>query len=300
MTQWHIVHSGGGSAGAYFRGIIRWLKSAGGGHPQTKFEGGCGVSVGALNLVPLMYNDFDAVERFWDEVADHPEKVYRKKPLGFLNLIWSDSIYDSKPLYNMIKSYLASKKGQPITGTWRFGFVRLSDGEMRYAEQSYSALAQAVLASASMPGFFPLVDITADDRKCADGGLRDITPMKGILEDVPPPQRVLIVQCSPGKVDYRHLDKLKKGTDVLLRSVTIMLDEIYQTDLDRFILINEAVKQAEAKGNQFLKPNGTPYKYVPSVLLRQEQRHGDTLSFKKSDLEAMANNGYEDAKKALP
>lgn len=295
--NWHIAHSGGGSAGAYFRGIIRWLREA---HPQTKFEGGCGVSVGALNLLPLMYNDFDAVEKFWDEVADHPEKVYRKKPLGYLNLIWSDSIYDSKPLLNMIKSYLASKKGQPITGTWRYGFVRLNDGEMRNVEQTYSALPQAILASASMPGFFPLVDITSDDRKCADGGLRDITPMKWILEDVPPPERVLIVQCSPGKVPYRPPDKLKKGTDVLLRSVTIMLDEIYQTDLDRFLLINEAVKQAEAKGNQFLKPNGTPYKYVEAVLLRQAVRYGDTLSFKKEDLEAMANNGYNDAKRLLP
>jgi len=297
MTNWHIAHSGGGSAGAYFRGIVRWLKQA---HSLDRFMGGAGVSVGALNLVPLMYNDFDAVERFWDEVADHPEKVYSKKFLGYVNLLWSDSIYDSKPLYKMIKDYLDSKKGQPFSGTWRFGFVRLNDGEMRNVEQTYSSLPQAILASASMPGFFPLVDITADDRKCADGGLRDITPMKWILEDVPAPEKILIVQCGTGEIGVKKPEDLKKGIDVLLRSVTIMLDEIYHTDLDKFLLINEAVKQAQDNGSHFLKPNGTPYRFVEAVLLRQEVRYGDTLSFKKADLEAMANNGYNDAKSLLP
>ena len=289
----HIIISGGGSAGAYARGILEYIWKH---HPEIQFEGGSGTSVGSLVLLPTMFGDYEGLCRFWDSVADHPEKVYKKKFLGYANLLWSDSIYDSQPLLGMIFDYLKDKKIEQIKGWWRYYYVELTDTQLYFAWHTHSNLAKCILASASMPGFFPAVHIDVDYPRSVDAGLRAVTPVDWVVNEEPAPKELLIIQCSTGESQRQEAKKLDKGLPVLLRSVSTLIDEVYEDDLTPFMIINEAVRQAKEDGQEFLRPNGVPYKYIKSVVLKQKRRYGDTLSFKKADLEQMAQNGWYEAK----
>jgi predicted acylesterase/phospholipase RssA len=183
-----LVLSGGGAYGAYSAGVLAgWTET--GTRPQ--FDVVTGVSTGALvaTLAFLGPDQDAALKRFYTSVSD--KDVFARNT--YLAALFSDSFRDSKPLANLIEWIVDKKimaaiaaehaKGRRLyVGTTHLDARRLVVWDMgeiatRGRPQDLALFRQVLLASASIPGFFPPVPIQVDiDGKPAeelhvDGGV---------------------------------------------------------------------------------------------------------------------------------
>jgi Patatin-like phospholipase len=183
-----LVLSGGGSYGAYSAGVLAgWTES--GARPQ--FDVVTGVSTGALvaTLAFLGPDRDPALKRFYTSVTD--KDVFARN--SYLAALFSDSFRESKPLANLIEWIVDAKilkeiaaehaRGRRLyVGTTHLDARRLVVWDMgeiasRGRPEDLALFRKVLLASASIPGFFPPVPINVQiDGKPAeelhvDGGV---------------------------------------------------------------------------------------------------------------------------------
>jgi hypothetical protein len=184
----YLSISGGGSDGAFGAGLLNgWSET--GGRPHFKVV--TGVSTGAL-IAPLAFlgSDFDEeLKESYTTIDANRIFVMR----GLLPMLWSESATSTKPLQDLIGTYISEhvldliaaeyKKGrrlyvastnidaeQPII--WDMGAIAASGKPSRL-----ELFRKVLLASASIPSLFPpvLIDVTADGKKYqemhVDGGV---------------------------------------------------------------------------------------------------------------------------------
>jgi hypothetical protein len=183
-----LALSGGGMYGAYTAGVLKGMTASG---KRPTFDVVTGISTGSL-IAPFAflgpeYDDF--LEKRYTTVRS--EDIYRMR--GWLTLPWSDSIYDSKPLRQMIareidEPLLAKIAAQHARGrrlyvgttsldsqrlvVWDMGAIAGSTrpGKLRLFRD-------VILASCSVPGALPPVsiDVSVDGQHSAelhaDGGV---------------------------------------------------------------------------------------------------------------------------------
>ena len=184
----YLSISGGGSDGAFGAGLLNgWSET--GGRPQFKVV--TGVSTGAL-IAPLAFlgSDFDEAlkESYTTIDASH---IFTMR--GLLPMLWSESATSTKPLQDLISTYVSEhvldliaveyKKGrrlyvastnidaeQPII--WDMGAIAASGKPERL-----ELFRKVLLASASIPSLFPpvLIDVNVNGKKYqemhVDGGV---------------------------------------------------------------------------------------------------------------------------------
>jgi predicted acylesterase/phospholipase RssA len=184
-----LALSGGGSHGAFGAGVlIGWTKS--GSRPQ--FDVVTGISTGALIATfAFLGSDYDDGLRLYTEVSN--KDIYRKR--GRLKGLFSDAFVDTAPLRQLIADQvteetlaqvaLAHAAGRRLfVGTvnldanaftvWDMGAIAVSDRPDKL--QRYR---DVILASASLPVFFPPVYIPVDIgeerywQMHVDGGVRE-------------------------------------------------------------------------------------------------------------------------------
>ena len=183
-----LAISGGGMYGAYSAGVLKGWTEAG---TRPTFDVVTGVSTGAL-IAPFAFlgPEFDdLLEREYTQCVQ--SDIYRKRVL--LAPLWSDSIADSAPLRRRIAADItpelldriarAHEQGRRLyVGTtnldtkqlvvWDLGAIAAGDDPNRLA-----LVRHVILASCSVPGFFPPVpiDVEVDGRRYtelhADGGV---------------------------------------------------------------------------------------------------------------------------------
>lgn len=298
-----VVLSGGGSKGAFQVGALNYLMGSLG----YTFDVVTGVSVGSLNASMVAQNKLRELNAFWSTVTD--DKVYTKYspfPLGLIRSLFGDKLldlyaaikrgymYDSNPLASVIRTYVDPDK---FTSLFRVGCVELNSGKYIVGTEQMENIVDYILASASMPIYFPSVNI-ANVGHCVDGGVRHITPL-GLalsalktLPEVPDGDEVWILLASPLQIDKESINS-NSILDVLKRTVDVLSGEIYLQDLKQCLRINSAIKAGESS----LLTTGR--RYVTLKVVMPTVIFSDDLVFDTAVVKNAMNVGYQMAQTPL-
>jgi predicted acylesterase/phospholipase RssA len=168
-----LVLSGGGAYGAFSAGVLAGWTEAG---TRPQFDVVTGVSTGALvaTLAFLGPDRDPALKRFYTTVTDND--VFANK--SDIAALFSDSFRDSKPLAKLIEAVVDDgilkeiatehRKGRRLyVGTTDLDARRLVVWDMgeiasRGTPADLALFRQVLLASASIPGYFPPIPIKVD------------------------------------------------------------------------------------------------------------------------------------------
>jgi NTE family protein len=246
MTRRALVLSGGGAKGSFQIGAIEELILNRG----LDFEILCGVSVGALNASFLAQAPFDpihpdvslqnlrktfiALRHLWLEEIDGNESVYLKRPGADAGIVLgADSIYDPEPLKELLKKYLNPKSLAKSNRILKVQYVSLESGELKTANNKSPKIIDYVLASGTMPYYFPPVQIRKEH--LVDGGIRDITPLGQAFQAGA--EAIYVIYASPFHIELQEFIESWTGMEInaftyLGRAVELMVNEIYRTDIE--------------------------------------------------------------------
>jgi NTE family protein len=278
MTRRALVLSGGGAKGSFQIGVMEELILNRG----LDFEILCGVSVGALNASFLAQAPFDPIHsdvslqnlkktfitlrRLWLEEIEGNESVYLKRPGGEAGIVLgADSIYDPEPLKKLLKKYLNPKSLAKSKRILKVQYVSLETGELRTAHSKNPKIIEHVLASGTMPYYFPPVKIRKEH--LVDGGIRDITPLGQAFQAGA--EAVYVIYASPFEVERQEFVESLTGMKInaftyLGRAVELMINEIYCTDVEGAKRLNTLKENWEKIKNLF--PQNPPRKKIEKVL----------------------------------
>lgn len=286
-----LILSGGGAKGAFQCGAERYAREVKGFHWDII----AGVSVGALNGVMLAMGKYQRLFEVWNSISN--DQVYAG---GFnlwrvLRLLFgAKSFYSNDPLSRLLKAELEPEK---ITAELLIGTVSLITGEYVQFTRDSPALAEAILASTTIPVIWSPLDVDEQNLSMVDGGVRNITPLGDVL--ALEPDELVVINCSPQRptcLSQTPSNVLQIG----LRSLDLMMNEIFVNDLREFQRINALVRQAEEKGMVLTHPHtGRPYRYVPCHVIDPDYDLGDTLDFSQETVQASLKAGVRRAREVL-
>lgn len=267
-----LVLSGGGSKGAYQAGAIFALGS------RYDYDMYCGVSVGALNAAflsqfPSTRVGAPSLLKIWRDVQT--KDVHKKWFFGYLAALWKPSIYNSEPLEKWVRSVL---RPNLIKKKLSVGATSLNTGEYFAFDEGSDQIVEAVIASASFPGFFKPVSVQTD--WWIDGGVRNVTPLAAAIHRGATAIDVITLD-SPG---VPRSDKKPKSINVLKRTIEVMLDEIVENDLKTCALYNE---------------HGIKRKIELNVYRPAQPLGVDPLKFERQNSIKLINRGYIETQQAL-
>lgn len=277
-----LVLSGGGAKGSFEFGALQTLKEL----HNPQYDIISGVSVGCLNGSMIAMNKFDQLTEMWNNISDSGIYTGSQK---ILPLIWrlliqkKKSIYEITPLANKITQYC---KMADIQIDFRFGTTSLTTG--LYSSLTKDDFAndtefqKGILASATMPIIWePVQSINLKNgtvlTQMVDGGLRNISPLGDVLDS--DPTHIIIINCS-SETELADPTAGNSLATIAERSLTdITLNQIFCADINSFLKMDKLVQQANAKGIQLLKDDGTPYKSYKFMVINPANDLGDTLDF---------------------
>ncbi len=296
-----VVLSGGGAKGAFQAGALEVLHDKG-----YKFDIISGVSVGSLNGAMLATGQLSTLINIWEKLT--PDQVFKeqslfaiaRKFLGYKIGIGKPPLskFNNAPLQRLMQKYLLGKR---VTVPFHFGFVKLDTGEYVQAvvqqgeEHDINEMdLERILASTAIPVIFN--PVLKNDSVWVDGGLRNISPIKEILPFNP--DQAIIIPTEPLE-EAAEAAEVKDIIDIAFQAITIMLDEIFEEDIDRFLSINRLVKQAEKEGLMLRKSNGDAYKYIEPVIIAPRNSLGSAIDFDNNRLNDLIELGRVRAKEVL-
>lgn len=286
-----LVLSGGGAKGAFQVGVLDELITNRGVKPDIVI----GVSTGALQALAVAQNDVPRMVAEWLAIRKDSD-IYKKRLLGALGgFLGGDSIYDAKPLRQLLERVTDPAKLKASGIQLRVGVANLGTGEFLAVDEQAERIQDWVYASCAMPVFFdPLEKVDSAGRKeqWVDGGVRDVTPL-GTALDLGA-RAVLVVRASPrpkpGPV-RTFPDLIKIG----LRAVDILQAEVSANDTATAELINDLIAAraaqaqalkdagiAEAQAALILRPFDdqiAKYRFAPIRVIEPEVEYSGTLEF---------------------
>jgi len=267
MPKKALVMSGGGARGAFQLGAVDYLIN----DLDLDFDVISGVSVGSLNAVMLaqgkgpdgLKQQLAVLKQIWLTIEGNDD-IYKKRFLGeLLVFILNDSIYNPEPIKEKINARVSEARLRDSGREFRIGAVSLDSGRYRVIDQNDSSIADWVLASSSMPVFFPPVTVGSDH--AVDGGVRNITPLAEsfrALKKVEPctvgPQEeheIYVLLASPLGVGSEAGTKWCPGLAIAERAVDLLTNEIFLEDLSYAIAVNDSVR-AHAATHKLLSDRG--------------------------------------------
>jgi NTE family protein len=278
-----LVLSGGGSKGAYEAGVVSYLMDT----LNFRYDIICGVSVGALNAVYLAQMSKGVqtgrfLTSLWTNYIDN-SKVYKNWLIPYVSGLWKPSVYNSKPLQNLINNYISTDNLVRSGIKIRIGATNLASGEYRVFDETYHDLKIAVQASSAFPGLLTPVELEGD--LWADGGIRSNTPLSAAIQAGA--DSVDMVLCSPSKDPGNFFSERKSALEVAARAISLMTDQIEADDLNVCLKTNELVKAGVS----------TDKKLIQLRVIRPNQGlTSNPLDFTPSLLKTMYNQGMADAK----
>ena len=186
-----LVVSGGGSKGAFAIGAIEQLRDAG-----VTWDIVVGTSTGAL-IAPLVVTDeIQELRALYTRV--HTADIVRQRDL--LDIFIHDAIYDATPLWNLINSSITAERYTAILASpveLYLTTVNLQTGQVEYWNPHQSGplgapvsgaplpretFMKAMFASASEPVLMPNVRILDGGQQYADGGVREVAPLRVAID----------------------------------------------------------------------------------------------------------------------
>ncbi|NLW57070.1 MAG: hypothetical protein GX050_10750 [Firmicutes bacterium] len=287
-----LVLSGGGSKGAFEVGAIEYLVKK----EKLNFHVFTGTSVGALNAAFLgqarnrqeLSALVEELKTLWLELKGK-RSIYRSGFLrGLFRLLFRDSLYNPAGLRSLLADKLNLERIFHPATVVKVTAVALESGELFCADSRHRELGEDfrryVLASASMPLFFPAVRIAG--KHWYDGGLRDLTPLAAAMEENP--DEIVVITTFPlGPNLQAIIPPAKTGgaLNAILRTVEILLSEIAVNDLQIAQTINRTCWR-------FPKKKPVPIR----IIVPQTQLLGDALAFNPCWIRENIRAGYEAAR----
>jgi NTE family protein len=286
-----LILSGGGAKGAFQAAAEKYAREEKG----YTWDIIAGVSVGALNGTMLAMGKTQRLWEIWNSISN--DQVYT----GGFNL-WSiiklvfgaRSFYGNEPLWRMLQ---AEMEPGMIKADLRVGVVSLVSGEYVQFDKTEPQLAKAILASTVMPIIWTPVDISNTYRSMVDGGVRNITPIGDVLDL--DPDEIVIINCNSATETLLQTPP-SDVVQIGLRTLDILLNEVFRNDMDQFSRINALVREAELQGAILHSPTSNrPLKYFECKIIEPAVPLGDTLDFSQSAIERSIQAGHERAKAVL-
>ncbi len=324
MGHTALVMSGGGAKGSFELGVADYLIR----DLKVNPEVFVGVSTGNLNAAMLaqgkgetgLIDQLDALKGIWFGLKENDDIYNDRFPgyiMKFLAAIFkADSVYSNKPLWQLIEKNVDIGKLKNSGRTLRVGVVGLMSGEYYTVDGSYPMIREMVRASASIPVFFNPVELDfrpGEKEWFVDGGVRDVTPLGAAfdaLKDLATSteandiDNIYVILASPLRSDriaeYKNIDS---GIEIMKRSLSLLMNEVYLTDLQAALNINAAVKYYRELLAQI--PNalkGFPfegYRFANIILIEPEVEYMDALDFSPEKIRAAFAAGRERARLAV-
>lgn len=269
-----LALSGGGSKGAYQEGALRWIIR----HRKIRFDAIAGVSVGALNGAFLAQFSREQqvkasyeLQKMWSQIST--KDVYKSWPLGMMQVPWKHSVYNSKPLRDLVGSRLCPEKLRASGVPFRAGAVDLHTGEYVSVPSDHPEIVQAVMGSAAFPVM--LEPVKFGDIWLTDGGVRNVTPVQELL-DMGCTEIIAIVPHAASVDKTSQKDPWKTHT-VAIRVLDILMNEITNEDFD----------ECESRGVKL------------TIIRPSEALQVDSLDFDPVKSHRLAGRGLLDAVRAL-
>jgi len=286
-----LVLSGGGAKGAFQVGAEKYAREVKGYHWDVI----AGVSVGALNGAMLAMEKYDRLLEVWNTISD--DKVYTGgfNLLSVVKLLFgARSFYGNQPLQHMLQQEF---EPQGIHADLRVGAVSLITGEYVEFKGDDPDLERAVLASTVMPIIWEPLKVSDQHTEMVDGGVRNLTPIGDVLDTAP--DEVVIINCNPQA--FKPLPGPPKDiVKIGLRTLDIMLNELFIGDVREFVRINHLVKEAEEHGLTLHHPEtGRPLKYFECKIIEPVTPLGETLDFSQEAVQRSLKAGVERARQVL-
>jgi NTE family protein len=213
-------------------------------------------------------NAFITLRHLWLEEIIGNESVYLKKQGVEAGIVLgADSIYDPEPLKKLLKKYLKPKNLAKSKRILKIQYVSLETGELKTANNKSPKILDHVLASGTMPYYFPPVQIRKEH--LVDGGIRDITPLGQAFQAGA--EAIYVIYASPFQVERQEFVESWTGMKInaftyLGRAVELMVNEIYRTDIEGAQRLNILKKNWEQVKN--LLPEHASRKKIEKVLKR--------------------------------
>lgn len=269
-----LALGGGGVKGEFELGALEYLSEKGCGFDffSGVSVGALNASVVAQHqrLGPAV----SQLKELWDEIESNSDIYTTPFPgggfgegLGALLALastsgWArDAIHGSKPLRERIAKHVTWKGLTESKKMWAIGAASMTDGVYYLVANDADLLKEGrepgskleltleagrsgsipdklvdfILASSSMPVFFPPLDIYG--HRFVDGGLRDITPLSSAFKaaksrKIPPSEvDIVVISTTPEFLGHRDDDALDSGREIAGRTIDIMAHEILRNDL---------------------------------------------------------------------
>lgn len=301
-----LVLSGGSIKGAFQAGAIRVVLNSGY-RPDYIW----GVSVGALNgsfladragrsviagAAPRWQDIGNHLVQFWQDRVTRPSDILTRRSAP--ELAWSallgrfNGLVNTSRLHALVRETVRADRIAASPAVFRAGVVDLADGHYFEADATRDDLVDHILASAAIPILMPLVFI--NDVPLADGGVRDIAPLKHAIDAGA--DHIIIVATQAETLEPRSFNP-RNVVSLTQRVMEVLLDEVLQNDLAKARHING-----------FCPPDGSaatsgPYagkRRVEITVIRPSANFAvDILSFTSADIRRMIEVGEKSASIAL-
>jgi NTE family protein len=275
-----LVLSGGGVKSAHSVGMLQYIM----GELHTHYDIYCGVSAGAINCAFLAQYPTGAEEEASHKLSDlwstlNTKNIYKRWfPFGRLHGIWKPSLYDSSPLSDTIRNNIDLNKIRSSGKQIAVGTVSITSGKYTVFDQLSDYFIDAVIASASFPGF--LTPVSFLGQLWGDGGIKEYSPlMKAIQLGA---HNLDVVITSPQNRINHFLEK-PNSADVLARSFDLSTDRITANDIEKTDFYNKMVTNGKPVHLNILRPD---YNLVENI-----------LDFAPDKIKEMMEKGYAYAKR---
>ena len=267
MGKKALVVSGGGSKGAFAVGVIKRLARD---FPEIDFDIYVGTSTGAT-VVPLAaLGNIPLLEKLYTSV--HTQDIVLSGNIidRFLNDI---SIYDAKPLGNLVKQYYNDENCAALFNSSKEVFLLttclqtatavawctqeppiLSDYEIIRAA-NFTEFRRAMVASANQPVFMQPVEIregAVPVRQYVDGGVREYLGVQIAIDAGA--DEIFAISLSPVKKEDSAIRYIKTFP-ILQRTLDIFSEDVGTNDIKIPRLYNKALRYIAAV-KQNMKDDG--------------------------------------------
>lgn len=269
-----LVLSGGGSKGAFQAGAMKALV-----RHNRRYDAVFGISVGAINGAyfgqvekDVQYMVSNKLVEWWKDIDT--KSIYKKRLLGPLTMLWKPSLYNAKPLRDLLTEHISTEDvGIPT----EVGAVNYNTGKIVYFSREFfpyekNTWIDAVVASSAFPAFLTPSTVMYPNELWFDGGARDITPLGRAIDKGY--EKIDVIATEPEKMKV-FTNKKPTAIDIAIRTMSIMSHEIIENDLKICKAYNQLAKEGGNKkfiDLEVIRPDKpltmNPLKFNPQEIAR--------------------------------
>ncbi len=292
-----LLLPGGGTKGAFQAGALKYILQDMG----REYDVVTGFSIGALNALGVVMQDFDIVLDLWEKA---------KSMTDFFggNILFYKGLLSMKPLRKQIEDRIDIDKLRESPVDFYFSTVDLQKGILVEKDKFASPLIDWLMASCSIPGVFEPIEI--DGHQFVDGGVLATKPIEPLIRAKV--EKIDIVTTRP--VENRRFDE-RPGTiiETAQRCLELIQSELIRIEIERVKQINKLVdKWGDFKGDGNIieemvfyfaeKKDKFPlreYQKVDITLIEPHDSLIDVLEFDEKKIKKALDEGYNEAKRVF-